>query len=63
MMMELLWLTKDEQSLWKNAEKIIVKAIILLFILEPDEKSKKISDVVQGNILKSLNTEKKLFQS
>jgi hypothetical protein len=49
--------SKQEQDLWKNSDRIIVKVNYSSIYSKADDKSQKLSDVVQGNILKFLNSE------
>lgn len=52
-------MNEEEVKNWKNSERIIVTEQYTSAFLEPDVKSNKVSDLVDGNILKKLNIIKK----
>ncbi|MCW8849444.1 MAG: SH3 domain-containing protein, partial [Melioribacteraceae bacterium] len=48
--------TEEEQKSWKNADRIIVRTDFSSVYSSASDKSQKLSDVVQGNILKFLDS-------
>lgn len=51
-------MTKAEYNTWNGAEKVLYTAFFGFTLSEPDLNSAHVSDIVKGNILKSLGEEK-----